>query len=410
MNRVVITGMGVVAPVGNGVPEFWSALCRGTCGIGPITRFDASAFDAQQAGEVKGFHLPPGLADKIAARDPLLRDDPGFQFLLAASAEALRSAAWAEFPDGGRATGLALATNFGNMLAGEQLLACPTSTANAPALGRLLDAYTFQSAADALAHCWQINGPRATLSLSCAAGTAVIGYAWELIRAGRAKVMLAGAYDSLSRFCWSGLCALRTMTRDKLRPFDKTRNGTLFGEGAAVLILEDMACAAARNAPLLAEVIGFGSSNNAFHMTAPDKEGAGLRRAMEVALRSAGIAPDQVDHVNAHGTGTKYNDLAETQAIKALLGPHAYTIPINSIKSMTGHTMGAAGGMEAIASVLSIRDGIVPPTINYRDPDPECDLNYTTNHAQRRAIRTVLSNSAGIGGCNAAILLRQVQP
>jgi 3-oxoacyl-(acyl-carrier-protein) synthase len=197
------------------------------------------------------------------------------------------------------------------------------------------------------------------------------------------------------------------MTRDEIRPFDKNRNGTLFSEGAGALVLESLDHAAARGASPLAELAGGGLNNNAFHMTAPAKEGAGSAAAMATALADAGLAPEDVDHVNTHGTGTKHNDVTETQAIKAVLGEHARRVPITAIKSMTGHLMGAAGSAEAIASVLTIRDGVIPPTIHFEEPDPECDLDLVANAARPYAARTVISNSAGIGGCNAAVVFRK---
>lgn len=400
MKRVVITGMGVVAPVGHNVPDFWAALCQGVSGIRPITRFDTAAFDIKQGGEIAGFNFPAALGGDQPAPDIASR------FLMVAAAEAMRASGLDSFPEGRAQTGVVVATNFGGANACEPLLGA--AAGRDPADPRALFHYSFQQAADDLAARWQLQGPRSSWSLSCASGTAALGYAYELIGAGRATAMVAGGYDALSRFCWSGLSALRTMTRDKLRPFDRNRGGTIFGEGAGVLIVEELEQARRRGAPLLAEIIGYGLTNNAYHMTAPDKGGEGLRLAMAMALDHAGLRPEQVDHINTHGTGTKYNDLTETQAIKTLFGKHAYDIPLTANKSMTGHTMGAAGAMEAIATVLAIRDGMIPPTINYATPDPECDLNYTPNTACARSVTVALSNSAGIGGCNATILFRKV--
>jgi 3-oxoacyl-(acyl-carrier-protein) synthase len=245
------------------------------------------------------------------------------------------------------------------------------------------------------------------LSLSCASGTAALGYGADMIRAGRAVAMLTGGYDAISRFAWCGLSALRTMTRDEIRPFDRTRSGTLFSEGAAALLVEDAGHARARGARVYAEVCGAATNNNAHHLTAPCKDGAGSALVMRAALDDGGVPADEVDHVNAHGTGTPPNDVTETLAIKTVFGARARAVPVTSIKSMTGHMMGAAGSAEAIASILSIRDGIVPPTIHYANPDPECDLDVVANTARRVPVRTVLSNSAGIGGCNAAVVLRR---
>ena len=399
MIQVVVTGMGVVSPVGIGVDEFWRSLCGGVSGIGPITRFDASVFDVRHAGEVKHFAFSGPASD--SGRAPNLAT----QFVLVAAEEALRRAGLGGGPADPLSAGVVLATNFGGSASVESALArgSPATAEN----GALFSEFPFQAALDRVANRWGLGGPRVALSLSCASGTAAVGYALDLIRSGRARAVLAGGYDELSRFSWSGLCVLRTMTKEKLRPFDRTRAGTIFGEGAGVLLLEEATAARARGAVVLAEVLGHGMNNNAFHMTAPDKEGGGLRRAMAMALADAGTSPAEIDHVNSHGTGTKYNDVTETQAIKALLGERARQIPITAVKSMTGHTMGAAGAMEAIASILSLRDGIIPPTITLENPDPECDLDYTPNVSARRSIRTVLSNSAGIGGCNAAVVFRK---
>jgi 3-oxoacyl-(acyl-carrier-protein) synthase len=221
--------------------------------------------------------------------------------------------------------------------------------------------------------------------------------------------VLTGGYDALSRFAWSGLSALRTMSRDAVRPFDLKRDGTIFSEGAAALLLEDAEAARRRGARVYAEVAGYGANNNAFHMTAPAREGAGSAAVMRMALADAGMTPEAIDHVNAHGTGTKPNDVTETQAIKAVFGAHAREMPITSIKSSIGHMLGAAGSIEAVASILSLRDGVIPPTTNVRDADPECDLPCVTNVKRSLPLRSVLSNSAGIGGCNAAVIFRRAR-
>lgn len=400
MRRVAVTGMGVVSPVGTGLDAFWKSLCEGKYGIGPLTRLDVSAFDARQGGEAKDFRCPESLLEGGAGMDLATR------FVMVAAHEALNQAGLDAGALEGSSAGVVLATNFGGAESWEKALWDEGMTPEAA--GRAFSEFSFQQAADHVARFWGMTGPRVALSLSCASGTGAIGYGLDLIRTGRADVVVAGGYDALTRFCWAGLTALRTMTKDKIRPFDRTRAGTLFSEGAGVLVLEEMGHAQGRGAQPAAEVLGHGMNNNAFHMTASDKEGGGLRQVMEMALRDAGVRPEEVDHVNAHGTGTKQNDVSETHAIKAVLGPRAREIPINSIKSMIGHTMGAAGSLEAIASILSLRDGIVPPTINLENPDPECDLDYTPNRAVRRDLRTVISNSAGIGGCNAAVVFRKV--
>ncbi len=391
MIRVAVTGMGVVSPVGIGVGAFWRSLCAGVGGLGPITRFDPAPFDVRQAFEVKGFVWPESLGPE---------PDLATRFAVVAAEEARRQSGLGAGPE----RGVAVATNFGGVTSAEPALGRPAADGTAYARW---DEVGFQRAADHVAGAAGWAGPRVAMSLSCASGAAAIGYAADQIRAGRAEAMLAGGYDALSVFCWSGLSCLRTMTKDRIRPFDLKRSGTIFGEGAAMVVLERLDRAVARGAVVLAELLGHAMNNNAFHMTAPDKDGGGVRSVMEMALRDAGVAPGEIDHVNAHATGTKYNDVTETLAIKAVLGERARAIPVNGIKAMTGHTMGAAGAMEALATVLAIRDGIIPPTMNLETPDPECDLDYVPGAAARRDVRTAISNSAGIGGCNAALVFRR---
>ena len=400
--RVVVTGMGIVSPIGSSVEAFWRAVCAGQDGIREITRFPTHDFAFTRGGEITDFSLPAALRGSGAP------PDLATQFMLAAGAEALQDARLDDVAARTDATaiGVVLATNFGGILSGERVL---TQLAGGE---RAADAdaaeYSFQTGADRIARQWDLRGPRSVLSLSCASGTAAIAHSVELIRAGRAQVLLTGGYDALSRFAWSGLSVLRTMTKDAVRPFDKKRNGTIFSEGAGALILEELEHARRRGAPIYAEVIGCACNNNGFHMTAPAKEGAGTAAVMRMALADAGLPPAGVDHINAHGTGTQPNDVTETQAIKAVFDDQAYRIPITSIKSTTGHLMGAAGSAEAIASILSLRDGTIPPTTNYREPDPECDLDYVITTARQARVTTVLSNSAGIGGCNAVAIFRKL--
>ena len=361
--RIVVTGMGIVSPVGNGVAAFWDALCHGKSGIRPLTRLDTEGFKFTLGGEASPGAIPAnlGLGDEEV--------DLANRFVLTAAAEAMGVAGLDDASIPAERIGTVAATNFGGILSGEALLA--QAAGQGRCSPREAGEFGFQSAADHVARAWALGGPRGVLSLSCASGTAAIGYGAGLIRNGHADGMIVAGYDALSRFAWSGLSALRTMTTDKIRPFDKNRTGTLFSEGAGALVLESLDSARRRGAPFFAEFLGYDTSNNAHHMTAPAKRGEGSARAMAGALREAGISPAEVDHVNTHGTGTKYNDLTETQAVKDVFGPHARAMPLTSIKSMTGHMMGAAGAAEAIASILSLRDGIVPPTINYENPDPE---------------------------------------
>ncbi len=396
--RVVITGMGAVTPMGRGVPVFWDALLRGVCGMRELTRFDLTDFPFTRGGEVDLATLPP-----LPPGPPI---DLATHFAALAVEEAMQGAGLADANPSPSDTALVLATNFGGAASVEALLAAvAASTACPPGA---FQAYDFQAAADYVAARWHLRGARTVLSLSCASGAAALGYGAGLIRAGRAKIVVTGGYDALSRFAWSGLGALRTMVKDAVRPFDRDRAGTMFSEGAGVLIIEEAEHAAHRGAPVLAELCGYGLNNNAYHMTAPAKRGAGTAAVMRLALVDAGLPPEAIDHINTHGTGTKPNDVTETEAIKDVFGAHAAQIPLTAIKSSTGHLMGAAGAVEAIASVLTIRDGVIPPTTNLRNRDPACDLDVVFDVKRPAAVRTVLSNSAGIGGCNAAVIVRQV--
>jgi 3-oxoacyl-(acyl-carrier-protein) synthase len=256
-----------------------------------------------------------------------------------------------------------------------------------------------------LAHAFDLRGPGQLLSIACASGTAAVGCALEMIRHGRAEVVVAGGHDSLTPSCLAGLSILATMTREEIRPFSANRSGTLFGEGAAALVLESLEHAVARGAEPLAEVLGSWQTNNAYHLTAPDKGARGMTRVLSEAIVDAGLAPSDVDYINAHGTGTQAHDPEETHAIKAVLGEHAFRVPVSSIKAAIAHTMGAAGACEAVATVQTLRIGIVPPTLNYQEADPECDLDYVPNEAREAPVRFAASMSAGVGGSNACVVL-----
>lgn len=378
--RVVITGMGAVTPLGNSVISFWERLIQGECGIAPITRFDASPYRNSLAGEVKGIEAR-GMTRSSA-------------FALRAVEEAIGDAGLEEFSR----VGIVLGTNFGGMDSALEYFrgeACPSSLRN----------YLFATPVDLAVQRYHIGGFSSCISLSCASGASSVGMAYDLIALGQAEVMLAGGYDELSELSYAGLSAMRAITPEILRPFDKNRKGTIFSEGSAVVVLEELEHALARGAKIYAEFLGHFMNNDAFHMTAPDKTGKGIKEVMERALQDAGLEPSEIDFINAHGTGTEYNDRIETSAIKELFDHHAYEIPVVSIKSSVGHMMGSAGTIEVISTVKSIQTGIVPPTVNLEEPDPECDLNYVRGEAGRFSISRALSNSYGIGGCNSAVVL-----
>ncbi|MBU0607173.1 MAG: beta-ketoacyl-[acyl-carrier-protein] synthase family protein, partial [Armatimonadetes bacterium] len=436
MKRVVVTGLGAVTPLGRDVPGFWQRLCAGERGLDRISRFDPTGLRNELAGEVRGWEFDAGSFG--LQRSP----DLATQFLLHAVREALGDAslqlrgagAAGGGPAAGPAIGAVLSTNFGGDNSWEAL--CEVLRGNgvpppAPSLqgggngngndltppfrgGQGGDAvlpfteFAFHTALGHLKHAFGLTGPLSLLSIACASGAAAIGHSLDLIRAGSVPVMLAGGHDALAPTPLSGLSTLHTITADDIRPFSADRSGTLFGEGAAVLVLEELEHAQARGARIYAEVLGSWQNNNAYHLTAPDPGGAGMTRVLRSALEDAALAPDQLDYINAHGTGTKPHDSAETEAIKAVLGAHAYDIPVSSIKGAIAHMMGAAGAIEAIATVQTIATGIVPPTVNYREPDPECDLNVVPNVAQEAAVRYAATISAGVGGSNACVVFGAV--
>ena len=397
--RIAITGRGIVSPIGSGIGAFQEALWAGASGIRPIARFDTAAFRFKQAGEITDFRLRPELEARESA-------DTATKFLLNACSEALQEA---EVENAGeeilKDTGVVLGTNFGGSSSGEKIL--NAIEGEGVASKRDVREFIFQTAADHVANAWSLSGPREVLSLSCSSGTAAICRAAEVLERADASAVLVGGYDAVSPFAWSGLSALRTMTRGAIQPFDKNRSGTIFSEGAGCMILEPLDKARERGATIYAEVLGSATNNNAFHMTAPSKGGSGSAKVMQAALDDADVAPSEIDHINTHGTGTRPNDSTETEAIKTVFGDHAYEMPITSIKSMTGHMMGAAGTVETLAAVASLRFGRIPPTINYSEPDPACDLDVVINEPREFSGDTVLSNSAGIGGCNAAVLIRK---
>jgi 3-oxoacyl-(acyl-carrier-protein) synthase len=400
-DRVVITGLGAVSCLGPEVASFWQGLIENRSGIGPITKFDTTGYRNENGGEVTDFDFDPTAFGLPAEAEV----DEATQFALAACAEALADSGL-ELTDAlTKRAGLVLSTNFGGATAWEWFIENQPWD-EAEVATALFGEFAFHSAADYAAEALGLGGPTVTLSNSCSSGTSALGYAADLIRHGRAEVMLAGGYDTLSPSSLSGLSVLRTLTAEDIRPFDRNRSGTLFGEGAGVLVLERRAHAEARGARIYAEVLGYGVNNNAYHLTAPDKGGEGMVHALRLAFAEARIAPEEIDYVNAHGTGTPYHDVAETLAIKAVLGDHAYRIPVSSIKAATAHPMAAAGSLEAIASVLAMRDGVVPPTLNYETPDPDCDLDYVPHAAREAPVRCVLSISSGIGGNNAAVIVR----
>ena len=387
--RIYITGMGAVTPYGASVGRLWQGLLAGESGISDLDRFDLGGIACVKGGQIRDY-TPP------TPPHPLPQLDLATGFALGACTEALAQAG-----GGAAETGLVTASNFGALDEGERALAGEAPDTALAACAQVLPTRRLGAALG-------LEGPAVTLSLSCAASAAALAHAAALLRAGRAKRLLVAGYDALSRCAWSGLCSLRTMTRDRVRPFDLERSGTLFSEGACALVLERADVCAARGGEPLAELSGWATGNNGFHLTAPPPRAAGSAQVMRGAIACAGLTPDDIDHINAHGTATRPNDLTEAQAIHDIFGPRAEALPVTANKGALGHMLGAAGGIEAIASVLSLRHGLIPPTANFATPDPEARVALVAGQPREAALRHVLSNSAGFGGCNAALLFTKV--
>jgi 3-oxoacyl-[acyl-carrier-protein] synthase II len=406
LRRVVVTGLGALTPVGNTAEELWSSLIQGRSGIGPITRFDATDFPTRIAGEVRNFD-PLDFVDKKEAR----RLDPYLQYGIAASALAVQ--------DSGLDTGKVDSTRFG-VLIGSGIGGIQTLLENHKTLldrgpdrvsPFFIPMLIINMASGLVSMRFGAKGPNSSVVTACATGNHAIGDAFRIIQRGDADVMIAGGAEAIIiPLTIAGFCAVKAMTtrndqpEKASRPFDAERDGFVCSEGAGVLVLESREHALRRDARIYAEVRGYGMSGDAHHMTAPDPEGDGAARSMALALRDAGIPAADVGYINAHGTSTPYNDKFETMAIKRVFGDHAYRLAVSSTKSMTGHLLGAAGGIEAIATILALHHGILPPTINYEHPDPECDLDYVPNQARKQDVEIAISNAFGFGGTNATLV------
>jgi len=407
--RVVITGMGAITPVGHTVAETWDALKAGRSGIARITVFDPTPFSCQIAGELKGFDPQPFIPHKKARYMAVAS-----QIAVIATGQALEDAGFDLEQEDRDRIGVFIGTAGGSSVEETERI-FERLIEKGP--GRLSPFQVIRlwpnMAAYFVAEKYQVRGHNGTICTACAAATQAIGEATEVIRRGEAEVMITGGTESMiSPTMLAGFTAMRALPTSfndeperAMRPFEANREGFVGAQGGAMFILESLAHAQARGARIHAEVLGFGTSNDAFHMIAPDPEGSGAALAIRRALDNAGVGPEAVGYINAHGASTPLGDLAETKAIKAAYGKHAYDIPINSTKSMIGHLMGATGAVEAMACVMSIQEGIIHPTINYETPDPECDLDYVPNEARQAEVKVAVSNSFGLGGQNAVLVL-----
>jgi len=407
--RVVITGLGAITPLGIGVAESWQALCQGKSGIGTITSFDTTDFRTRIAGEVKGFN-PLDFMDRKLGR----RSSRFIHFAIAAARMAAEDSGLTFNSSNGNRVGVSVGTALGGIESLEKNHQLLLQGAHRRISPFFVTSFIANMASGEIAIQFGAKGPNMCSATACATGTCAIGDAFRVIQRGEADVMIAGGAEAgISPIMLAGLDAERVMSarndapEKASRPFDKDRDGFIMSEGAGIVILEELEFALNRGAKVYAEVLGYGFNSDAYHITAPDPEGEGAANCMKMALNDAGISIDKIDYINAHGTSTLLNDLSETRAIKRLFQGQSYTIPVSANKSMIGHLWGAAGAVEAIFCTLTITQGIIPPTINYETPDPECDLDYVPNVARKAKVRLAISNSFGFGGANATLILGQ---
>jgi 3-oxoacyl-[acyl-carrier-protein] synthase II len=410
--RVVVTGLGLVTPVGIGVQESWEALCQGKSGIGPFTRFDADGYKTRIAGEVKGFKSEDFVPQKMIRRLDLF-----IHYALAAARMAFEQARLRITPELAPWVGVITGSGLGGLRTIEETHKLLLSRGPDRISPFFIPMIIANMAPGQIAIEFGAKGPNLSLETACAAGAHAIGDSFKLIQRGAAKVMFCGGVESvITPLAVGGFNAMRALsTRNDApekasRPFDRDRDGFVMGEGSGIMVLEDLEFARERGASILVEIVGYGLTGDAYHMTAPSPDGDGAIRCMQMALKDAGLAPQEVQYINAHGTSTDLNDAAETKAIKAVFGEHSARLAVSSTKSMTGHLLGGAGGVEAVISVLALQNGTIPPTINYETPDPDCDLDYVPNQARKADLSGVLSNSFGFGGTNAVLIFKKYAP
>jgi 3-oxoacyl-[acyl-carrier-protein] synthase II len=397
--RAVVTGLGILTSIGRDLASFGKNLLEGVCGIDRITLFDPSGYRVKKAAEVREFdprgHFSPRQLKRMSRCD---------QLGMKAALEALTDAALDLSKEDRERIGIFIGGGAGGIFSAEQYRKEMIRKGWQKVRPTLLLPFSTCALNDAIAEEYRILGPRATIATACSSSATAIGCGLDAIRSGEVDMAIAGGSESLSEVTFGGFNSLRTVEEEYCRPFDLRRKGLSLGEGAAFLILEEEGHARKRGAKIHGELLGYGLSGDGQHMTAPDPEGKGAARAMEEALKDAGVSREEVDYINAHGTATPANDVSETRAIKTLFGKRAGKIPVSSSKSMIGHCLGAAGALEAVATVLAVRDDRIPPTIHYETPDPECDLDYVPNRARDAVVKIALSNSFAFGGNNTALV------
>ena len=407
INRVVITGVGLVTPIGIGKEEFWQSLIQGKSGIDKISYFDTSEYPTKIAAEVKNFNYMNFISPKEANRM-----DKSTQFSIVSAMLALEDSELEITDINSHSTGVIIGSGIGGIGTFEKQHKMLLENGPRRVSPFFIPMMISNISAGEIAIKIGAKGPNGVITTACASSTHAIGMAFKLLQQGDAQIILSGGTEAaISPMALAGFCKMKALSVQNnepsraSRPFDSERDGFIMGEGAGILILETLKHAKERNANIYAEIFGFGMTADAYHITAPAPDGEGAIRAMEIALRDAKINPSKIDYINAHGTSTPLNDKLETLAIKKVFGKHAYDLKISSNKSMTGHLLGASGGVEAIATALTIKNNIIPPTINYNSPDPECDLDYTPNKSKNGVINYAISNSFGFGGHNGVIVL-----
>ena len=410
MRRVVVTGVGVVSPLGTGNLKNWDAVVAGKSGIGPITRFDASDMPVKIAGEVKDF-----VAEDFIDKKEIKKMDLFIQYSLAAAQFAMEDSGLIVTEENATRVGVLVGAGLGGLTTIERYHSSLLEGGYKKISPFFIPMLIINLAPGHISMKFGAKGPNISSVSACATGTHSIGDAYHIIKRGDADAMIAGGTEStvtpLGIGGFAVMKALSTRNDDPAtasRPFEKNRDGFILAEGAGIVVLEEYESARKRGAKIYGEVVGYGLTGDAYHMTAPAPEGEGAARCIKMALDGAGINPEDVTYINAHGTSTPFNDLNETLAIKSVFGPHAEKLMVSSTKSMTGHMLGAAGGVEAVFTLLAMEKGIIPPTINYDEPDPDCDLDYVPNTAREKTISYALSNSFGFGGTNATLLFKKI--
>ena len=413
--RVVVTGLGVVSPIGNSIEEFWKSLLEGKSGVRRLSCFDPTYFTSKIAAEVKNFNPASYLSPK-----EIKRMDRFVQFAVVSAKMAVSNAKLNLDKEDRNRIGVVIGSGIGGLRTVEaehrQFIALGPEKGPDRMSPFLIPMLIVNMAAGQTSITLGLKGPNSAVATACATGNHAIGDAFRIIQRGEADVMVSGGSEAaITHMGFGGFCALKALSTTyndeperASRPFDKSRDGFVMGEGAGIVVLEEMDRAVKRGANIYCELIGYGMSGDAYHMTAPDPEGDGGIRCMRETLKDAGIKPEAVDYINAHGTSTLYNDKIETLAIKKVFGPHARKLAVSSTKSVMGHLLGAAGGAELIVCALAIKEGIIPPTINYETPDPECDLDYVPNKPRSSKIKVAMSNALGFGGHNATLMVRKV--